>query len=392
MTRLGDPWLVAPRTQAVCALLTEAGHAAYLVGGCVRNALLGAPVADIDLATDALPQAVLALAEAAGVKAVPTGIEHGTVTLVLEGQPFEVTTFRRDVETFGRHAVVAFSRDIAEDAARRDFTMNALYAKPDGALVDPLGGLPDLRAGRVRFVGAAEARIAEDYLRILRFFRFHAWYGHPEDGLDPEGLAACAAARDGLAQLSRERVGAEMARLLAAPDPAPALTAMAATGILGVVLPGADPAAIAPLVAAERALGAAPRWQRRLAALGGGEDWAERLRLSKADARALAASLAALDEVGAAPAQAAYRHGAEAARDAALVCAARARAAPAAGLEREINCGAAAVFPLRAADLALGGPALGAELRRLEALWIDSGFRLDAEDLRRMAEAPEGGG
>ena len=196
MTRLGDPWLVAPRTQAVCALLTEAGHAAYLVGGCVRNALLGAPVADIDLATDALPQAVLALAEAAGVKAVPTGIEHGTVTLVLEGQPFEVTTFRRDVETFGRHAVVAFSRDIAEDAARRDFTMNALYAKPDGALVDPLGGLPDLRAGRVRFVGAAEARIAEDYLRILRFFRFHAWYGHPEDGLDPEGLAACAAARE----------------------------------------------------------------------------------------------------------------------------------------------------------------------------------------------------
>ncbi|HMR61471.1 MAG TPA: CCA tRNA nucleotidyltransferase, partial [Amaricoccus sp.] len=233
---------------------------------------------------------------------------------------------------------------------------------------------------------------AEDYLRILRFFRFHAWYGHPEEGLDPEGLAACAEGRAGLAQLSRERVGAEMTRLLAAPDSAPALAAMAATGILGTVLPGADPTAIAALVAGERALGAPPRWQRRLAALGRGEDWAERLRLSKADARALAASRAALDEPGAAPARAAYRHGAEAARDAALVRAACEGSAPPEGLEREIARGAAAVFPLRAADLALDGRALGAELRRLEALWIESGFRLDAAALRNLAEPRAGGG
>ena len=211
----------------------------------------------------------MALAAAAGLAAVPTGIDHGTVTLLSDGQPFEVTTFRRDVETFGRHATVAFSTDIAEDAARRDFTMNALYAEPDGTLVDPLGGLADLRARRVRFVGDPARRIAEDYLRILRFFRIHAWYGDPAGGLDPEGLAACAALQEGLDSLSRERVGAEIAKLLAARDPAPAVAAMAATGILARVLPGADPRALAPLVHLEAGAGLAPRWQRRLAALGG---------------------------------------------------------------------------------------------------------------------------
>jgi poly(A) polymerase len=231
------PWLSAPATQAVCRALTAAGHQALLVGGCVRNALIGRPVADIDIATDAVPEAVMALARAAGLHAVPTGIEHGTVTVVAEHRPFEVTTFRRDVETFGRRAVVAYTREIAEDAARRDFTMNALYARPDGTVVDPLGGLPDLQARRVRFVGDARSRIAEDFLRILRFFRIHAWYGDPDGGLDPEGLAACAAHQDGLARLSRERVGAEIAKLLAAADPAPAVAAMAATGILARVLP-----------------------------------------------------------------------------------------------------------------------------------------------------------
>ena len=268
MERIDAPWLAAPATQAVCAALTGAGHQALLVGGCVRNALLGRPVADIDLATDARPEAVIDLARRAGLKPVPTGVEHGTVTVVAEGRPFEVTTFRRDVATDGRRATVAFSTDLAEDAARRDFTMNALYCRPDGALVDPLGGLADLRAGRVRFVGDPAARIAEDYLRILRFFRIHAWYGDPAGGLDPEGLAACAALQEGLARLSRERVGAEMTKLLAAADPAPAVAAMAAAGILGRVLPGADARALAPLVHAEAAAGAAPRWQRRAAALG----------------------------------------------------------------------------------------------------------------------------
>jgi poly(A) polymerase len=386
LTRIAGDWLDDPRTRAVTDLLRRAGHRALFVGGCVRNALLGHPVADVDIATDAPPDAVTALAEAAGIRAVPTGIAHGTVTLVRGGRPFEVTTFRRDVATTGRHATVAFSGDIATDAARRDFTMNALYAEPDGTVVDPLGGLADLVAGRVRFVGDPARRIAEDFLRILRFFRFHAWYGDAAAGLDAAGLAACADGRDGLAQLSRERVGGEMTRLLAAPDPAQAIGAMDGAGILTLVLPGAAPEALAPLIALERASGAAVRWQRRLAALGWRAEWAEALRLSRADSTALAAIAVARFEAEP-PAAAAYRHGAEIARDAALIAAARSGADAPPGLAAEIARGSSAVFPLRAADLPHSGPALGAELRRLEELWIASDFSLGADALRAAARA-----
>ena len=254
--RIKAPWLRAAGTRAVLDCLADGGWQVYLVGGCVRNALLGRPVADLDIATDARPEEVIARAAACDLKAVPTGVEHGTVTLVSDHRPFEVTTFRRDVETFGRHATVAFSTNIAEDAARRDFTMNALYATPEGEVIDPMGGLPDLRARRLRFVGDPALRIAEDYLRILRFFRFHAWYGDPEGGIDAAALAACAEGQEGLDGLSRERVGAEITKLLAAPDPAPSVASMAATGILARVLPGAEAAALAPLVHIETLAGA----------------------------------------------------------------------------------------------------------------------------------------
>lgn len=221
MTRITEDWLTNPATQAVCAALEAGGAQALFVGGCVRNALMGVPVSDIDISTDAVPERVIVLAEAAGIKAVPTGIDHGTVTLIKDGIPHEVTTFRKDVETDGRRAVVAYSTCIEEDAARRDFTMNALYARSDGTVLDPLGGLPDLRARRVRFIGDAGDRIREDYLRSLRYFRFHALYGCDELGFDPEALAAIAGNLDGLATLSRERVGAELLKLLSAPDPAP---------------------------------------------------------------------------------------------------------------------------------------------------------------------------
>lgn len=382
--RLEAPWLSSAQSRRVCGLLADAGHQVLFVGGCVRNALLRAPVSDLDLATDARPETVMALAAAAGVRAVPTGIAHGTVTLVADGQPFQITTFRRDVRAFGRHAQVAFSGDLAADAARRDFTMNALYARPDGSVVDPIGGLPDLLAGRVRFVGTAAARITEDYLRILRFFRFHAWYGDPAAGLDPEGLAACAALQDGLGQLSRERVGAEMCKLLAAPDPGPAVAAMAVTGILGRVVPGADPQMLPPLVHMEAAVGAPPRWQRRLAALGPAADWAEPLRLARDDRKALAATAAAL-AAAEPPAAAAFRHGAEAARDAALILAAATGTPPPPALERALARGAAAVFPLRASDLGLSGPALGAELGRLREAWIAADFAPDARALKALA-------
>lgn len=278
--RITDAWLKDEGLQQVLHLLTDAGHLAFLVGGCVRNALLGKSVADIDIATDAVPDRVTDVARAAGLKVVPTGVEHGTVTVVVQGVPHEVTTFRRDVETFGRHATVAFSTCVEEDAARRDFTMNALYADAAGRIVDPIGGLPDLMARRVRFVGDADARIREDYLRILRFFRFHAWYGDAEAGMDEAALAACGANSAGLDTLSRERIGHEMRRLLAAPDPAPALAAMRATGVLARVLPGADPTALGPLVHLEPPY--APEWIRRLAVLGGSEA-EDRLRLSRAE-------------------------------------------------------------------------------------------------------------
>jgi poly(A) polymerase len=385
VAHLDVPWLRDPSARAVTAMLQGGGHQALFVGGCVRNALIGAPVADLDIATDAPPERVMALAAAAGLKAVPTGIDHGTVTVVSDHHPFEVTTFRRDVETDGRRAVVAFSADVAEDAARRDFTMNALYARPDGTVVDPTGrGLADLAARRVRFVGEPAARIAEDYLRILRFFRFHAWYGDPARGPDEDALAACAAARDGIERLSRERVGAEAVRLLAAPDPAPAVAAMAAAGVLERTLPGAAPGGLVGLVAAERRAGAAPDWRRRLAALGDHAHWPERLRLSRADVKALAA-IARARASAATPAALAYRFGGEAARDAALLAAADGDAWPE-DLEAALARGSAARFPVRAADLPhLRGPALGAALRRLEEAWIDSGFRLDRDALKGMA-------
>ena len=383
--RITGDWLTRPATQAVCRALVDGGAQALFVGGCVRNALLGAPVSDIDIATDAPPDRVMELAEAAGIRAVPTGIGHGTVTLVSGGIPHEVTTFRRDVATDGRRAVVAYARSVEEDAARRDFTMNAIYARPDGRIVDPLGGLADLRARRVRFIGDAGDRIREDYLRSLRYFRFHAWYGDPEAGLDPEALAAIAAGLDGLSRLSRERIGAEMLKLLAAPDPAPAVAAMRTTGVLGRVLPGADDRHLAALVALERQAGAEPDPLRRLAALGGGEDVAALLRLSRAQARRLEGlRQAAGSAMGAA--ELGYRLGGAAARDVLLLRAAmqgRPWDGEAAGAATR---GARARFPVRAADLMPAlqeGPALGAALKRLERDWIASGFSLSREDLLR---------
>ncbi|MFZ1479437.1 MAG: CCA tRNA nucleotidyltransferase, partial [Paracoccaceae bacterium] len=253
--KVSGQWLERAETQKVCSALRDAGWQALPVGGCVRNALLGVPVADVDIATDARPETVSDLAKKAGFKVVPTGIEHGTVTVIAGGVPYEITTFRRDVETDGRRAVVAFSDRLEDDAARRDFTMNALYALPDGTVIDPLGGIADLKARRVRFVGDAGTRIREDYLRILRFFRFHAWYGDSGAGLDADGLAACAELSAGIETLSSERLGAEMRKLLAAADPAPAVAAMAQAGVLRQVLPGADHRALAPLVHLEEGAG-----------------------------------------------------------------------------------------------------------------------------------------
>lgn len=384
--RVDGDWRTASATQAVCTALAARGNRVLFVGGCVRNALLDRPVSDVDIATDAPPDRTIALAEAAGLHPVPTGLAHGTITVVSDHRPYEVTTFRRDVETTGRHAVVAFTKDVTDDARRRDFTMNALYATPAGEVVDPLGGLADLLARRVRFVGDPMERITEDYLRILRFFRIHAWYGDPAGGLDPDGLAACAELQDGLDRLSRERVGAELSKLLAANDPAPAVAAMAATGILARVLPGADATALAPLVHLEATAGVAPDWRRRLSVLGGDPAWSEALRLSRADAKALAAIHAALAD-GHTPAAAAWRHGPDAARDAFLILAAVTGGAVRPDLAAELARGAEAHPPIGSRDLDLTGAALGAALRRAEAAWLAADLRLDAAAARAAALA-----
>jgi poly(A) polymerase len=227
-------WLTAGETRAVLAAIGGEGR---FVGGCVRNALIGASVADVDIATPLKPEEVIVRLEAAGIRAVGTGLEHGTVTAVTNKRAFEITTLRRDVATDGRRATVAYTDSWAEDASRRDFTMNALYADADGIVFDPVGGIADLKAGRVRFIGDAATRIREDYLRILRLFRFHAWYGKGE--IDATALQASAAAKSHIKTLSGERIQKEMLRLLEAESPMAVLRAMSASSIVAEVLPGA---------------------------------------------------------------------------------------------------------------------------------------------------------
>ena len=374
MTRVTGAWLNHPAAQQVCVVLKDAGYQAWFVGGCVRNDLLDHPVADLDLTTDATPDVVVRLFRAAGHKVIPTGIDHGTVTIVAQGTAFEVTTFRRDVATDGRRAVVAFADNMQDDARRRDFTMNALYAGADGVVIDPLGGLPDLFARHVRFIEDADRRIKEDYLRILRFFRFHAWYG--ADGIDADGMAAVAANIEGLQSLSRERVTAEMFKLLSAPAPASAMASMAATGALAQILPGADAQPLAVLEHIEQVAGLDPSPIRRLGGLGG--DPVTALRLSRQQALALERMKSGLPL-----AELAYRWGSDAAINKAAITAAALGEELDQRTIAKAQFAARQLFPLQAADLmpALDGPALGKALKSAEQRWIDSGFTLTKTDL-----------
>jgi poly(A) polymerase len=289
----GEAWFTDPALVRVLALLNHDGGEGRVAGGAVRNSLMGLPVADVDIATTLRPETVVERAKEAGIKAVPTGIEHGTVTLVIDGKPFEVTTLRRDVATDGRRAEVAFGTDWQMDAERRDLTINALYADADGTVIDLVDGLPDIGSRTVRFIGDAATRIAEDHLRILRFFRFFALYGSGRP--DAEGLKACARAKESLARLSAERVWSETKKLLAAPDPGRALLWMRQAGVLTQILPesekwGID--AIPGLIDAEKAFGWQPDPLLRLVAIVPPDrdrlkGLAERLRLSKAEAAVL---------------------------------------------------------------------------------------------------------
>ncbi|PST19399.1 CCA tRNA nucleotidyltransferase [Rhizobium sp. JAB6] len=408
MTSVADEaWFRDEALQRVLTLLDADGGEGRVVGGAVRNSLMGLPVADIDIATTLLPETVVERAEAAGIKAVPTGIAHGTVTLVINGKPFEITTLRRDVETDGRRAVVAFSRDWQADAERRDLTINALYASADGEVVDLVGGLADLERRNIRFIGDAATRIAEDHLRILRFFRFFAYYGSGRP--DADGLRACAAAKSKISMLSAERVWSEMKKLLSAPDPGRALLWMRQIGILTEVLPetekwGID--AIPGLMAAEKALHWPAEALLRLAAIVPPDvarlaELAERLRLSKAEGaylQAWASAPTVKDDISEAGLdRLLYRHDPTgiAVRLKLTLAAARSKAegdfeemARVARLgkllERAANWKKPA-FPLNGADaLAAGvnaGPRVGELLGKLEQEWLDGNFAMNRASL-----------
>jgi poly(A) polymerase len=375
------PWLVAASARAVCDAIAAGGHQIFYVGGCVRNALLGVAATDVDMSTSATPEQVIALAQAAGLKPVPTGIEHGTITVVSDGIGYELTTFRRDVETDGRRAVVAFSDDITDDARRRDFTMNAIYADANGIVFDPLGGMDDLRNRRVRFIDNADQRIREDYLRTLRYFRFFAWYGNTAEGLDADALAAISSNLDGLETLSAERVTAEMRKLLEAADPSQAIAAMAQTGVLGTILAGADIRFLLLMIHSADALGSAPDWLGRLVALGG-EDTLERLRLSKSEQRQYQFIKVAAFDGESLPATA-NKNGADIAVQAYLIRCAISECMPDLDYIGQLTAAAAQIFPITAQDLMpdYTGPALGARLTQLKAAWIASNFTLGKAEL-----------
>ena len=402
--RLEQGWLHDGPLPRLIGLLDRDGQEARVIGGAVRNVLMRLPPGDFDVATTAPPDEVTRRAEAAGFKAIPTGIDHGTVTIVIEGKPFEVTTLREDVETFGRHAKVRFGRDWKRDAERRDFTMNALSVSADGAVHDYVGGLADLAARRVRFIGDAATRIAEDYLRILRFFRFHAIYG--EGAPDPAGLHAAIVARGGLEQLSRERVRMELMKLLVAPRAGPALTVMAETGLLVQVLGGVPLLAdFARMIEIEAALGLAPDPVRRLGALNvtiveDAERLRARLRLFNAEHDRLASATEGWRGITPAIGETAarvlvYRIGAERFTERVLLAFARS-GVPASDAAWQALASlpgrwSAPTFPLRAADfIARGvekGPALGAALTREEEAWIAAGFPADAGAVAAIADA-----
>lgn len=404
-------WLSDERLQHLLAALSQGGELARIAGGAVRNALLGTSVSDIDIATTTLPEETARRAQAAGFKAVPTGAEHGTITVIADGRPFEVTTLRGDIETDGRRAKVAFGRDWREDAARRDFTINALYADADGTVIDYVGGVADIESRTLRFIGDAETRIREDYLRILRFFRFFAWYGAGRP--DAEGLKACARLKGGLDKLSAERVWVELKKLLAAPDPSRALLWMRQAGVLTKVLPesekwGVD--AIHGVVKAGGDLGWDPDAVLRLEALVPPDTirvaaLSERLKLSNAEAERLAGWAATPrlkpTTTEAMLAKALYRGDRQGFVDRLRLDLAstrwRAEQDDAALLEaggysrllRYAEKWNKPIFPVKGGDLlvlgASKGPDIGKLLGELEAAWVESGFALERDTLLERA-------
>jgi tRNA nucleotidyltransferase/poly(A) polymerase len=399
----GSAWLERGPVRAIFAALSLPGEEVRVVGGAVRNALMGLPVTEIDFATTATPDVVAARADAAGLKTVPTGVEHGTLTLVAGGRGFEVTTLREDIETDGRRAVVRFGRDWEADARRRDFTVNALFADASGKVYDPIGGYGDVMARRIRFIGDPDRRIAEDRLRILRLFRFQAAYG--SDGMDATGLAAAIKGRNGLRDLSAERIGQEMRRIVTAPGAVAAVASMQDSGILPIVFAGIGYVAVfGRLVAFDAALGRSPDIALRLAALGARvaedvERLTARLRLANAERDRMGAAVSAASSFDPLPDPKAarrllYRLGVDAWTGGLRLAQAwgtrGADDAEVSGLVNLPERWTAPQFPLTGRDIIEGGarpgPAVGTLLKAVEDWWVTNDFGADEAELRRRLQ------
>lgn len=388
--KIAGEWLFAPETASVMGALAKCGATSRFVGGCVRDALLERKVSDVDIATDVDPNIVIRVLTDADIRVIPTGFAHGTLTAVKGRRSYEITTLREDTHTDGRRAEVKFTKDWKKDASRRDFTMNALYADTDGTVHDFLGsGISDVFARRIRFIGSASDRIQEDYLRILRLFRFHAHYG--EGGMEPDALVACAGLTGGLELLSRERIGSEIIKMLTAPNLALALDMMEQTGVLIKVLPTVRTAPpIAALEGLERRFGLTPDPIRRLALMTRGSeprDTGRALRLSNenmADLRARRAPSTLVETMEDAR-RLGYERGQVAGKDTLFILHAEENTTPDVKLIKALDEGADQKMPVSSKDLmALGidaGPALGEMLKKVEKLWVDSDFVMDKATL-----------
>ena len=375
--------LVNQTAKKLFKVFADSGYDMYFVGGCVRDCLLSLPIEDIDLATNALPFEIIKVAKENGLKAIKTGIQFGTITLICEKVQYQVTTFRKDVETDGRRAVVTFSQSLTTDASRRDLTINALYADIDGTIVDPLNVLKDLKIGRIKFIGNPQQRILEDHLRILRFFRFLAWFQTRNTEIDSESLKACISLKEKLVTLSGERTGAEMKKILSAPNPIKTLELMAKTGILELVIPNAELYQLHTLIRFEKQSKYPIKWMTRIALMTNSKlktIW----KLSNVEHK-LVTRLQKLKQSEDSIQKIAYLYGKEVSFQYAIIRAVTSKD-NLKDIDTRVTLGANSVFPVTAKDLAKNyqGPELGKMLKKLQDIWIDSDFSLTKMDLLKI--------
>ena len=375
--------LINQTAKKLFKVFAESGYDIYFVGGCVRDCLLSLPIKDIDLATTALPSEIIKVAKENGVKAIKTGFQFGTITLIYEKVQYQVTTFRKDVETDGRRAIVTFSKSITTDASRRDLTINALYADIDGTIVDPLNVIKDLKSRKIKFIGNPQQRILEDHLRILRFFRFLAWFRKGNTEIDPESLKACISLKEKLITLSGERTGEEMKKILSAPNPVKTLELMARTGILQLVIPNAKLCQLHTLIKFEKQSKCPIKWTTRIALMTNSKlktIW----KLSNVDHK-LVTRLQKLKQSDDSIEKIAYLYGKDISFQYAIMRSAISKD-NLKNIDTRVTLGVNSVFPVTAKDLTENyqGPALGKMLKKLQDIWIDSDFSLTKMDLLKI--------